>query len=319
MNALITGGAGFIASHLAKSLLDNGNKVVCIDNFELGRLENIKDLLERDQFSFFEQDVNNIDALCQIVRSNDIDIIYHLAANSDIQKSAKNPNIDFKNTLSTTIAVLEAMRICGVKNLFFASTSAVYGEKTNETLTEKTGELSPISYYGAAKLSSEAYISAYSYMNDLNTLVFRFPNVIGPNLTHGVIFDFIKKLEKNPNELEILGDGTQSKPYIYAMDLIDGIMMLSQKIEKGMNIYNIGVETSTSVTKIADILCEKLGLISVEYKYTGGSVGWKGDVPRFQYSMEKIYNRNWKPKYSSDEAVAETIEFILETMKETKK
>lgn len=318
MNALITGGAGFIASHLAKSLLDSGNQVVCVDNFELGRLENIKALLNDDKFSFFEEDVNNIEVLCEIVKNSNIDIIYHLAANSDIQKSAKNPNIDFTNTLSTTISVLEVMRRCGVKNLFFASTSAVYGEKTNEILSEKTGELAPISYYGAAKLASESYISAYSYMNDLNALVFRFPNVIGPNLTHGVIFDFIKKLDKNPRELEILGDGTQSKPYIYVMDLIEGIMLLSQKIEKCMNIYNVGVESSTTVTKIADILCDKIGLKNVEYKYTGGSVGWKGDVPRFQYSMEKIYNRNWSPKYSSDEAVAKTIDFVLETMKESK-
>lgn len=310
MNILITGGAGFIASHLADKLIED-NVVICVDNLELGKKENVIHLQKYENFHFYEFDINDEKKLCDIIKKHKIEYIYHLAANSDIQKSAKNPNIDFKNTFNTTKSVLECMRICNIKNLFFASTSAVYGDKTNQLLDERTGELRPISYYGGAKLASEAFISSYAYMNDLNVLIFRFPNVIGPRLTHGVIHDFIKKLKDNPTKLEILGDGTQCKPYIHVYDLIHGIMQLSHKKDKGVRLYNIGVETATTVTKIADMICESLNLENVEYHYTGGNIGWKGDVPSFKYCMKKIYNEGWYPKYSSDEAVKYTIESII--------
>jgi len=308
---LITGGAGFIASHLASELINENNKVVCVDNLELGKKENIKNLMENENFSFYEMDVTDEERLMEIMNEHKIDFIFHLAANSDIQKSAKDPNIDYKNTFYTTKSVLECMRKCNVKNLFFASTSAVYGEKTNEILDEKTGELAPISYYGASKLASEAFISSYSYMNDLNALIFRFPNVIGPNLTHGVIYDFVKKLENNPRKLEILGDGTQCKPYIYVCDLVEGIVMMYKKMKSGVEIFNIGVETASTVTDIADIVCDKLQLKNVEYCYTGGNRGWKGDVPTFKYSMEKIYKEGWKSKHTSNESVMETVDSII--------
>lgn len=180
-------------------------------------------------------------------------------------------------------------------------------------MTEITADLRPVSYYGGSKLGAEAIISAFSYMNDFETLVFRFPNVVGPRLTHGVIFDFIKKLEKNNTELEILGDGTQCKPYIYVTDLVEAIEKYMITNVKGMTIYNLGVEGATTVTKIADIICEKLGLTGVKYNYTGGNVGWRGDVPRFQYDLSKIYATGWRASYSSDEAVAKTVEMVLAT------
>ena len=213
----------------------------------------------------------------------------------------------------TTYTVLEYMRRENIKNLFFSSTSAIYGDK-KELLTEVTGDLHPISYYGGAKYASEGFISSYSFMNDFNTVIFRFPNVIGPNLTHGVIFDFVKKLQKNPNELEILGDGTQTKPYLYVLDLVDAIVKFTLDIEmkKGVEIYNAGVETATSVTTIADIVCEELGYENVEYKYTGGNVGWKGDVPKFQYDLTKIHNAGWQAHHTSDESVRETAKYIKE-------
>jgi UDP-glucose 4-epimerase len=318
MNALITGGAGFIGSHLSKKLLEDGHIVVVVDNFELGSADNIREMLTSDNFWLYEIDVTNEEKLCEIAETHNIDIIFHLAANSDIQKSAKDPNVDIKNTLKTTISVLECMRKNSIQKLFFASTSAVYGEKTQEILAEDAGELFPISYYGASKLASEAMISAYSYMNDYSSLVFRFPNVIGPQLTHGVIFDFLKKLEKNPSELEILGDGSQSKPYIYIDDLIEGIMMMVKKLNAGVSVYNIGVEASTTVTKIADIICDTLNLGNVKYIYTGGDRGWKGDVPSFKYSMDKIYTEGWKAKYTSDEAVRETVKILIETKGEVR-
>jgi UDP-glucose 4-epimerase len=311
MNIMITGGAGFIASNLTQELLKEGNHVVCVDNMTLGKKENIERFESDKKFIFYETDVNDVNKLCDIVKKYNIELIYHLAANSDIQKSAKDPTIDACNTFNTTLSVLECMRKTGVKNLFFSSTSAVYGNKTKEILDEKTGELAPVSYYGAAKLSSEAFISAYAYMNDLNVLVFRFPNVVGPNLTHGVIFDFYKKLCINPKELQILGDGTQCKPYIYVRDLVNVIICQSANILKGVSLFTIGVDSATTVTRIADIVCKEMRLNGVKYKYTGGHVGWKGDVPTFKYNMKKIWATGWRAENTSDEAVQKTIQWII--------
>lgn len=309
-NIVITGGAGFIGSHLAGKLLENGNKVISVDNFELGKRENVQEYLDNPNFELVEMDVSKVDKFSMLLQEKHVDRIYHLAANSDIQKSAIVPGVDFTNTFGTTYSVLEGMRRNGIKKLFFASTSAVYGDKSGVNLTEDIGGLSPISYYGGAKLASEAFISSYAYMNEMEVLIFRFPNVIGPNLTHGVIFDFIKKLNNNPNELEILGDGTQCKPYLYVIDLVDAIVEYSMKQGKGVEIFNIGVDTATTVKEIADMVCRKLGLSQVEYRYTGGNVGWKGDVPAFQYDLSKIYNTGWKPKHNSNESVQATLDSL---------
>ena len=305
---LITGGAGFIGSHLAEKLLEKGHYVVCADNLMLGSRDNLAGCMDTDRFVFVEADASDADGMTDLMRRYDIDRVYHLAANSDIQKSAKCPGIDYVNTFATTYAVLEAMRRTGVKKLFFSSTSAVYGDKQGENVGENVGGLAPISYYGGAKLASEAFISSYSYMNDLETLIFRFPNVIGPRLTHGVIFDFIGKLKKDPSELEILGDGTQCKPYLYVLDLVDAIVDFSFRPRKGMEIFNIGVDTATTVREIADMVCTRLGLTDVEYRFTGGNVGWKGDVPMFQYDLSKIYATGWRAAHDSNGSVRATLE-----------
>lgn len=307
-NILITGGAGFIGSHLAEKLLGVGHRVVCVDNFELGSEQNVSVCMENPRFTLVCQDVSDVDAFSETLKKYEIERIYHLAANSDIQKSAREPGIDFRNTFATTYAVLEGMRRNGIKKVFFSSTSAVYGDKEGKNVSEDTGDLRPISYYGGAKLASEAFISSYTFMNDLEALIFRFPNVIGPRLTHGVIFDFIRKLQNNPKELEILGDGTQCKPYLYVLDLVDAIVDYSFRQGPGMTIYNIGVDTATTVTRIADLVCERMGLTGVKYNYTGGNVGWKGDVPVFQYDLSKIYSTGWKAAHDSDASVKATLE-----------
>lgn len=311
MNILITGGAGFIGSNLTGKLLEQGHDIVCVDDFTLGNEQNVHEFMSSDRYKLIKADAADVDGLEEIMRENRIEFVFHLAANSDIQKSAKNPGIDFAKTFSTTYSVLESMRRCGVKKMFFASTSAVYGEKMGVNLKEDIGGLAPISYYGGAKLASEAFISSYAYMNDFDVMVFRFPNVIGPGLTHGVIFDFIRKLQDNPHELEILGDGTQNKPYIYVEDLVEAIIRFSFAGEKGVNIYNMGVEGSTSVKKIADFVCEAMGLENVVYKFTGGNRGWKGDVPAFQYDLSKIHAKGWKAAHNSDESVKETLRHVL--------
>ena len=308
MKTLVAGGAGFIGSHLIDALLAKGHQVVCIDNLSLGTKENIVHLQNNDAFTFYEMDICNQEKLEKILVEEQIEYIFHLAANSDIQQSAKNPQVEFQNTYSTTYYLLEAARKSNIKKFFFASTSAVYGDKKDELLDENTANLSPISYYGGSKLGSEALISAFCYMNDMQVLIFRFPNVIGPRLTHGVIHDFIGGLQQNPQELVILGNGQQTKPYVYVLDLIDAIIKFMDVKEKGITLYNVGVETATSVTRIADIICEEMKLKDVKYNYTGGEGGWKGDVPRFQYSLKKIHDAGWKANYTSEEAVRLTVQ-----------
>lgn len=307
MKTLVVGGAGFIGSHLCDALLKKKHDVICVDNFSLGTRENINHLEGNSKFKIYEADASVREKLEHIFQCEKLDYVFHLAANSDIQASGKNPDVEYQNTYGTTFQILACMRKYGVKKLFFASTSAVYGDKKDELLDENTSGLSPISYYGAAKLGSEALISAFSYMNDIQALIFRFPNVIGPRLTHGVIFDFIRKLKADPMHLQILGNGKQTKPYIYVTDLIDAIIQFMDTVSQGVELYNIGVQGDTSVTHIADIVCEEMMLESVQYEFTGGEGGWKGDVPRFRYCMDKIHNAGWRAVYTSNEAVRETV------------
>ena len=311
MKALVIGGAGFIGSHLCEALLEDGHEVACLDNFSLGNKDNLRQVQDKENFSLYALDASEGESLRAAFREIQPDYVFHLAANSDIRASAENPSVEYKNTYTTTYQILQCMREFGVKRLFFASTSAVYGDKRDVLLDENTPNLAPVSYYGAAKLGSEALLSAYSYMNDLSTLVFRFPNVIGPHLTHGAVYDFIHKLKKNPKELEILGDGCQTKPYIYVKDLIRAIMFFMDKVPQGVTIYNAGVEGASSVTGMADIICEEMGLHDVAYHYTGGEGGWKGDVPRFNYCLDKIHQAGWKAELNSDEAVRKTVQDVL--------
>lgn len=310
MKALVAGGAGFIGSHLIDALLAEGHQVVCVDNFFIGTKENIRHLEGNPRFKFYEQDLCDFDKTLEIFQAEKPDHVFHLAANSDIQASANNPLIEYKNTYSTTFVLLECMRRTGVKKFFFASTSAVYGEQMGAEVSEEAVALKPISYYGGAKLGAEGILSAFTYMSDLETLVFRFPNVIGPRLTHGVIFDFVKRLKADPSHLRILGDGRQSKPYIYVLDLVDAIMRFKD-VPAGVTLYNVGVESQTSVTRIGEIVCEKMGLTGIPFEYTGGRGGWKGDVPVFAYNLDKIHQAGWSAKMTSDEAVAKTVEMVI--------
>lgn len=303
MNILVAGGAGFIGSHLCDALLSKNNTVIVADKLIMGS-KNIEHLSQNKNFKFYEMELANQDNVDKLFGDNKIDIVYHMAANSDIQKSANDTSIDFNDTLLTTRVLLESMRKNNVKNIFFASTSAVYGEMPDIVLNEETGGLKPVSYYGGAKLASEALISSYVSMCDMNAVIFRFPNVIGPRLTHGVVYDFVKKLRNNPKELLILGNGTQCKPYIYVTDLVNAIVKLTEQFEPGVDVFNISVlSEGTSVTHIAEIVVDVLGLSDVEFKYTGGDRGWKGDVPRFKYDISKVLATGWKPEYTSDEAV----------------
>jgi len=312
MTILVAGGAGFIGSHLIDSLFAEGHKIICADKLIMGD-KNIEHLKNKPNFKFYKYELADQSLVDKIFSENQIDVVYHLAANSDIQKGGKEPSIDFNDTLLTTRALLEGMRKADVKKIFFASTSAVYGDMLDVKLIETTGGLMPVSYYGGAKFASEALISSYVSMCDMSAVIFRFPNVIGPRLTHGVIYDFIHKLRKNPHELEILGNGTQCKPYIYVLDLVEAIMMLTKEFKPGEVVYNISVKSEgTTVTQIAEIVVDVIGLENVEFKYTGGDRGWKGDVPRFSYDISKVLSTGWEPKHTSDEAVRQTVKDSIE-------
>ncbi len=311
MKVLVAGGAGFIGSNLIDALLAEGHEVVCIDNFFIGTRENIAHLKDEPRFKLYEQDLTELEALKAIFQREKFDYVFHMAANSDIQASAEKPEVEYKNTYTTTFCILECMRLYGVKRLFFCSTSAVYGDAQGSQVNELFSPLAPISYYGSCKLGSEALISAFSYMNDLHSLVFRFPNVIGPRLTHGVIFDFIKRLRQEPGQLTILGDGRQCKPYLHVSDLVECIMRFKDQVPAGVTTYNVGGSTQSTVTGIAEIVCREMGLKDVAFHYTGGRGGWKGDVPVFAYNLDKIHAAGWQATMTSDEAVAQTVRDVL--------
>lgn len=311
MKVLVAGGAGFIGSHLVDALCSLGHNAISIDDFSNGRKQNIAHLVGNSLYNSYEMDINNLEELQRIFAYEQFEYVFHLAANSDIKASANDPAVEYRNTFTTTFNILECMRLYNVKKMFFASTSAVYGEKPG-LISESASDLKPISYYGACKLASESIISAYSYMNQYSSLVFRFPNVIGPRLTHGVIYDFIAKLRKNPNKLEILGDGKQSKPYMHVSDLIRGIIQFMNKPQDEVLVYNIGVETHTNVTHIADLICSEMNLKNVQYQYSGGAGGWKGDVPHFEYDLWKVHSEGWNALMTSDDAVLRTIKEILQ-------
>lgn len=307
---LVIGGAGFIGSFLCKKLIEMNHFVVAYDNMMRGKESNLNELFVNPRFRLIKNDANNVEILIKTIRDYSIEYIFHLAANSDIQSSANNPVIELYSTSQTTWSVLLAMKETGVKNLFFASTSAVYGEPVNDVPFKETDTLNPISYYGAAKMASEAYIRAFSYMNGFNSLIFRFPNVIGPNLTHGVFFDFVNKLKENPKQLTVLGDGTQCKPYMHVKDLVDAILLICWT-NYGVNTFNVGVETATCVRAITEMAVSEMHLEDCKIVYGKTNVGWKGDVPKFAYCLDKIHSMGWKASMTSDEASLETIKEAL--------
>ena len=305
MNVLVTGGAGFIGSHLCKRLVKEGHLVVAIDNLSNGVIRNLKVLEGNSQFSFYEFDVNNTIHLCSVFEKHYFDMVFHLAANADVAKGEENPHEDIENTLLTTLNVLEAMRTYNVKKFFFASSSTVYGN-SDERIQEGRSIMRPISHYGAAKLAGEAFVSSFCNLHDFQVWIARFCNAVGPNMTHGVIPDLIKKLKNHPAELEVYGDGTQSKPYIYIDDLIDGIMYMLKHTNETYNAYLVGVDTNVTVTQIAEAVMNETG-IHVPIHYDGKYSGWKGDVHKYSYDVTRLRMFGWTPRYSAEEAVRNAI------------
>ena len=313
---LVTGAAGFIGSHLVNRLLSLGYRVIGIDNMLLGRKENLAKASQNANLRFRELDANDVPGCVQFLKSEPggVQMVWHMAANSDIQAGGRNPDVDLNATFLTTYNVLKLIQTLGIGEIAFASSSAIYGPHDG-LLHEETGPLFPISTYGAMKLASEGVISAAVERFAKRAWIFRFPNVVGSRSTHGVIYDFLKKLKAKPNELEVLGDGTQQKPYLHVTELIDAMIFAQGKAQERLNCYNIAPpSSSTTVRYIAEAVV-RVAAPKAKIRYTGGSRGWVGDVPRFAYSIAKIQKLGWSPKLSSDEAVNLAIRENLDAAK----
>jgi UDP-glucose 4-epimerase len=302
----VTGGAGFIGSHLVDQLVKIG-QVTVYDNLSSGKPEFIEHHLGKSNFRFVKADLLDFDALKQIMNGHNI--VFHLAANPDVRAGIRKTDLDLKQGILATYNVLEAMRLNNVGKLIFTSSGTVYGEVT-EPVVEDFIRLLPISLYGAGKLGSEGLISAFCHLFNMQGWIFRLANVIGAGSSHGVIFDFINKLRRNPEELEILGDGSQQKPYLHVDDCIDGMLFGLEHSKQQLNVFNLGTDSSTNVTAIARMVVKAMGLSGVTFSYTGGDRGWPGDVPQVRFDITKMRGLGWKPQYSSDRALSKAINDI---------
>lgn len=300
---LITGGAGFIGSHVTEYLACRGYKVIVVDNLLRGSMKNLEHLLQNDNVDFIQADAADFEEMAPIFRRHAFDLIFHLAAHSDIQLGAKHPELDIYHTLQTTLTILDCMRRFHVTKMLFSSSSAIYGFRPGINIHEDHGPILPVSYYGSAKAAAEAFIAAYCHRNHMQSWLLRFPNVVGQRLTHGVVYDFVARLKNNSDQLTILGDGRQTKPYIHVTDLLEAMMVAWQNSNEAVNYFNIGLPSRLSVNQVADIICQEMGLSGVRYQYTGGSGGWPGDIPEFAYDLSKIENLGWQPRLSAEEAV----------------
>lgn len=297
----VTGGAGFIGSHLVNRLLKEGSQVTVYDNLVSGKKGNIEHLQNKANFRFIQADLLDFEALKAAMKGHEI--VWHLGANTDIIKGNNITDLDLNNCTIATRNVLEAMRQNGINKILFASSACVYGDTPPIALDETFGPLLTINLYGAGKLACEGLISAYCHLFEIKAWIFRFANVVGARMGHGVIYDFIQKLKKNSRELEILGDGNQEKPFFLVEDCIEGMLCAFQKANTQCDVYNLGCNSFTNITRVAQIVVKEMGLNNVRFKYTGGRRGWPGDAPVVHFAVEKMKRLGWEASHSSDEAV----------------
>jgi UDP-glucose 4-epimerase len=309
MKAFVTGGAGFIGSHLVRRLLKSewAESVVIYDNFTSGQQSYLQDLTGDRQLSVVEADLKDAARVSEAMAG--CDTIFHLAANPDIAKAITQPDIDFWEGTYLTQNVLEGMRQTGASRVFYTSGSGVYGEDPAVDFSENHGPCIPISTYGASKMASESLIAAYCHMFGLVGRVFRFANVVGPRQTHGVGYDFVRRLKNDPIGLRILGDGTQKKSYIHVDDVLDAIFLVAAKASKSYDVFNVATDDYVTVRQIADLAVAVAGLQpgEVRYVFSGGDRGWKGDVPVVRFDCSKIKTLGWLNRRSSSEALTDAM------------
>ncbi|MBN2421630.1 NAD-dependent epimerase/dehydratase family protein [Candidatus Woesearchaeota archaeon] len=309
MKAFITGGAGFIGSNLVDMLIEEGHTVTVYDNLSSGKKDFLKHYFENDKFKFIHADILDFEKLKDSIKEHDV--VFHFAANPDVLRGLKETNLDLKQNAVATYNVLEAMRLNNINKIVFSSSGTVYGNTGKDVADENYSGKLTISLYAASKVYSENLISAFCHIFNFRAWIFRFANIIGKRQTHGVIFDFIKKLKKNPDELLILGDGHQTKHYLYVEDCIKGIFFGLNNSKEQLNIFNLASEGTCDVNFIAKSVIKGMELKNVKLKYTGSKQGWKGDVPVSYLSAGKICNLGWKPEFNSEEAVNKTVNILL--------
>ncbi|MBD3230294.1 MAG: NAD-dependent epimerase/dehydratase family protein [Candidatus Lokiarchaeota archaeon] len=306
---LVTGGAGFIGSHLVRKLSELSNNIVILDNFSTGRTENLENI-NNSQLKIVNGDIKNLEDIKKALKG--IDLVFHYAADPYVKDSVKKPINNFEINVRGTLNLLEIMRQKDIKEIVFASSGGtLYGDvKEDKIPTTEEVQFRPISPYGASKASCESYLSAYSGAFDYVVTSVRFANIYGPYSNHGVMYDFYHKLRKNKNQLEILGDGSQTKSYMYVSDCINATLTAAENTDHGFEAFNLGVERVATVNEIADLVVKEMDLDDVEYTYTGGERGWVGDVKRSDISVDKIKKLGWKPKISLEEGIHKYINWL---------
>ena len=324
MKIIVTGGAGFIGSHVVDRLIDAGHEIVVLDDLSAGDERFINPHVGKQNFQFHKVDILHDDISPFF---DGVEEVWHLAANPEVRIGAEDTRVHLEQNVIATYNVLEAMRENNVRRMIFTSTSTVYGDADKLPTPEEYPTI-PVSLYGASKLACEAFIAAYCHTFDMRAWIYRFANVVGRRSSHGVIYDFINKIRNNPEELEILGDGNQTKSYIYVDDCIDAMVAgLNENANVGagagvegypaaknrVNVFNIGTDDMTTVKRIAEIVCEEMRVSpKPKLRFTGGKRGWKGDVPIMLLDASKLNELGWKQKYNSEEAVRKAAEDLLE-------
>ena len=308
MKVLVTGGAGFIGSHLVDFLIDGGGEVCVIDDLSAGSLDNLRRWENDPRLSFVKGDLLDPEAV--IGALGGCDVVHHLAANPEVRASRASPEDHFKQNVEATYRLLEAVRrVGGVELFLFASSSSVYGEADMVPTPEDYGPLKPISLYGASKLAAEALVSAYASMYGFRAVIFRLANIIGPRSKHGVVYDIVEKLRADPGKLEVLGDGSQSKSYLYVDDCVRGMVVGAEEAHGKVEVFNLGSDDRISVKEIARTVMLEMRLDGCEVCLTGGvdgGRGWAGDVKVMQLDSSRLRSLGWRPVLSSVEAVRET-------------
>jgi UDP-glucose 4-epimerase len=310
MNVVVSGGAGFIGSTLVDRLMKAGHRVTVIDNLSGGDESFLAHHARSPRFRLAVQDVRDTKKLVRALGPK-VDLVFHLAANADISRGVEDPTLDFEHSIVATFSMLQAMRHHGIQRLVYTSGSGVYGDRGRSFLSETHGPLEPVSMYGASKLGAEGLISAFVHLFGMQAWVFRPANIIGPRSTHGVVFDFMRKLKKNPRELVILGDGKQSKSYLHVDDVLDAIFLAQRKVKAPISFFNLSSKSFVTVNRIAELVISGMKLKNVKRTHTPGKIGWKGDVPIIRLKSNRIADLGWKPKYDSERAVAATVKALL--------
>lgn len=313
-NVLVTGGAGFIGSSLIEALLPRDIRVTVLDNFSTGLYEDIKKFEKSQNFRLVNGDVLDGTLLKKLLEN--ADSVFHLSANPEVRIGITDTEIDYKQNINATYNLLNAMRqSSSCKKIIFTSSSTVYGEALKMPTGEEYAPLVPISLYGASKLACEAMISGFCHMFDMIGVVIRLANIVGPRSRHGVIYDFVKKLESDSSRLEILGDGKQNKSYLYIDDCVNSIFKLGNTNHR-FDAYNIGSDDQIPVSEIGHIVINEMGVKNTEIIYTGGhsGAGWKGDVKDMILDCSKAKMEGWHPKYTSAEAVRLSAKGIVDNI-----